>query len=268
MESNALQVIKSSTFNGVQFDCYQMDGGDWGGTRNQIGRMLDYDDPDNAIQHIHNRNKERLGKFSTRVNLSQVEGTRTVTRSVIIYSFKGLLEICRYSHQPKADAVMDFLWDVADEIRKTGSYTAIPNVAIKTPQDHAMILYANALIVSDASKYVNELAKVLRKNGIKIGAKGLYGWMREKGYLLKSGTFWNIPSHLAMDLGLFETDEHAVVKPDGNIKASKTPKVTPKGMIYFVNKFLGTQRKAIAAKASANQILLPLESPEPVALNG
>jgi prophage antirepressor-like protein len=118
-----LKIVKSSTFEGVQFDCYQGDGENWYGTREQIGKMLEYGDPDNAIQHIHNRNKERLDKFSTRVNLSQVEGIRTVTREITVYSFKGLLEICRYSNQPKANAVMDFLWNIADEIRKTGEYS-------------------------------------------------------------------------------------------------------------------------------------------------
>ena len=80
--------------------------------------MLGYAEPRKAIGKIHERNKARLDKFSSDVKLTTEAGERTAT----VYSFKGLLEICRYSNQPKADAVMDFLWDVADEIRKTGSY--------------------------------------------------------------------------------------------------------------------------------------------------
>ena len=76
-----------------------------------------------AIKNIHLRNTERLDKFSTQLKVSQVEGTRTVIRDVIVYNFKGLLEICRYSNQPKANAVMDRLWEIADEIRKTGNYS-------------------------------------------------------------------------------------------------------------------------------------------------
>jgi prophage antirepressor-like protein len=121
-ETKALQIVKSVEFEGVKFDCYQNEKKEFYGTREQIGMMLEYADPDNAIQHIHNRNKERLDKFSTGVKLSQVEGTRTVTRNITVYSFKGLLEICRYSNQPRANAVMDFLWEVADSIRKTGEY--------------------------------------------------------------------------------------------------------------------------------------------------
>ena len=120
-----LQVLTTKTFNGVEFNCYRADGqdnGDFWATREQIGRLLEYSDPDASIRNIHSRNRDRLDKFSTRINLIQVEGERTVTRDVIVYNFKGLLEICRYSNQPKADAVMDFLWDIADEIRRTGYY--------------------------------------------------------------------------------------------------------------------------------------------------
>jgi prophage antirepressor-like protein len=115
-----LQVIKSGTFDGVQFDCYRDYDNELRGTREQIGRMLGYEDPNRAIAKIHKRYKKRLDNFSTVVNLTTVEGTRAVTRKIVTYSFKGLLEICRFSNQPKADAVMDFLWDVADEIRKHG----------------------------------------------------------------------------------------------------------------------------------------------------
>ena len=119
-----LAIVKS--FNGVDFECYQneFDSGDFWGTREQIGQMLDYVDPEVAITKIHQRNAERLDKFSTVTKMVRVEGGREVTREVIVYNFKGLLEICRYSNQPKADAVMDFLWDIADEIRKTGRYNA------------------------------------------------------------------------------------------------------------------------------------------------
>ena len=119
MTSN-MQLVKSAQFNGIQFDCYaqdeQQDISDFWATREQIGQLLEYAEPNNAITFIHKRNKERLDKFSTSVKLTQVEGNRTV------YNFKGLLEICRYSNQLKANTVIDFLWEIADEIRRTGSY--------------------------------------------------------------------------------------------------------------------------------------------------
>ena len=125
---NSLVLVKSATFNGLTLDCYleqnkqQERSKNFWATREQIGALLEYSDPTDAIAKIHKRNPERLDKFSRVDNLSRVEGGRSVTREVTVYSFKGLLEICRYSNQPKANAVMDFLWNVAEEINDTGSY--------------------------------------------------------------------------------------------------------------------------------------------------
>lgn len=134
---NELVLVKRAEFNGVELDCYvkpkQKDKGDFWATREQIGRLLEYEEPMKAIAKIHERHSERLDKFSTIVKLTTVEGSREVAREVTVYSFKGLLEICRYSNQPKADAVMDWLFEVADEIRRTGSYTLPRKAAKKKP---------------------------------------------------------------------------------------------------------------------------------------
>ena len=131
-----LQLIASREFNGVILNCYQEKGqnnpADFWATREQIGLLLEYENPSDAIRFIHNRNKERLDKFSTTFKLNHVEGERVVTREVIMYSFRGLLEICRYSQQPKANAVMDFLYDIADEIRRTGEYRSKDTHALST----------------------------------------------------------------------------------------------------------------------------------------
>ena len=119
-----MNLLMTKSFNGVALDCYKADNeqdGFWA-TREQIGRLLEYKNPANAIKDIHNRNLDRLNKFSTQRNLRQVEGDRTVTREITFYNFKGFLEICRYSNQPKANDVMDFAWNIMDEIRRTGSY--------------------------------------------------------------------------------------------------------------------------------------------------
>jgi prophage antirepressor-like protein len=117
---NSPQIIKSVRFNETRLDCYKSENDEFCATREQIGRMLGYTDPAKAIANIHDRNEERLDKFSGTLNLRTPGGIQRAT----VYSFKGLLEICRHSNQPKADAVMDFLWEVADEIRKTGRYGA------------------------------------------------------------------------------------------------------------------------------------------------
>ena len=122
-----LVLVKQTKFEGVELDCYveptQEDKGNFWATREQIGRLLEYAEPEISVANIHNRHSERLDKFSTLIKLIRVEGGREVLREVTVYNFKGLLEICRYSNQPKADAVMDWLWKVADEIRRTGSYS-------------------------------------------------------------------------------------------------------------------------------------------------
>ena len=121
---NNLVLIKSAQFNNVPLDCYiepeQDDNGNFWATREQIGRLLEYEYPGTSIGKIHERHQERLDKFS---RVSQIDLPLGGTQEVFIYNFKGLLEICRYSNQPKADAVMDWLFDVADEIRRTGSYS-------------------------------------------------------------------------------------------------------------------------------------------------
>ena len=122
-----MELLTTRNFNGVALDCYKAENendGFWV-TREQIGRMLEYADPMKSVAKIHERNHERLDKFSSIARLTTVEGTRTVTRDMTVYNFKGFLEICRYSNQPKADQVIDFAWSVMDEIRKTVRYCAI-----------------------------------------------------------------------------------------------------------------------------------------------
>ncbi|MBR0186746.1 MAG: DUF2800 domain-containing protein [Synergistaceae bacterium] len=80
-----------------------------------------YADPMRAIAHIHERNRDRLDKFSTVLSLIKVEGNRSVEREMTVYNFKVFLEICRFSNQPNANAVIDFAWSVMDEIRCTGN---------------------------------------------------------------------------------------------------------------------------------------------------
>ena len=129
--SKNLQLVVSKQFDGFTLDCYvepdQQNTGDFWATSEQIGRLLGYANPDASIRVIHQRNQERLEKFSTSINLIRVEGGRKVSREVRVYNFKGLLEICRYSQQETANMVIDTLWDIADEIRRTGSYSVHQN---------------------------------------------------------------------------------------------------------------------------------------------
>ena len=122
--NNNLQLVKTKNLNGIMLDCYikpeQTDKGAFWATRTQIGQLLGYAEPSTAIKNIHMRNKERLDKFS---RVAQIELPSGGAQDVTIYNFMGLLEICRYSQQDTANQVIDTLWAIADEIRRTGSYS-------------------------------------------------------------------------------------------------------------------------------------------------
>ena len=100
-------------------------------------------------------------------------------------------------------------------------------------------LFAKSVTTSSTTILVGELAKILRGNGVNIGANRLFKWLRENGYLIsRKGTDYNMPTQKSMDLGLFKIKETAITHSNGSVSISKTPKVTGKGQQYFVNKFL------------------------------
>lgn len=99
-------------------------------------------------------------------------------------------------------------------------------------------LFADAVATSDRSCLVAELAKILQQNGVNIGQNRLFEWLRTNGYLCSKGEYYNQPTQRAMEMGLFEVKKTAINKPDGSVLVSCTTKVTGKGQVYFVNKFL------------------------------
>lgn len=99
-------------------------------------------------------------------------------------------------------------------------------------------LFADAVSASDESILIGQLAKLIRQNGYEIGQNRLFEWMRENGYLIKSGSRRNQPTQRAMDMGLFEVKERTISNPDGSTRITLTTKITGKGQVYFVNKFL------------------------------
>lgn len=117
---NELTLVEQRTVNNVLVDGYYGSKEAWF-TRFQIGSALEYDDPQSAILHIHKRHKERLDKFSRGCQFDTPSGTQVG----FIYSIRGVLEICRWSKQPKADMVMDALYDMAESVMEKGYYTVM-----------------------------------------------------------------------------------------------------------------------------------------------
>ena len=100
-------------------------------------------------------------------------------------------------------------------------------------------LFADAVSASKHSILVGDLAKLICQNGYLIGQKRLFQWMRENGYLMTQGSSYNRPKQRYVEQGLFEIKESTINNPDGSVRITITPKVTGKGQVYFVNKFLG-----------------------------
>lgn len=137
----------------------------------------------------------------------------------------------------KALTSPDFLIQLATNLKEEQAKRKALEIRIEA--DKPKVIFANAVSASKTSILVGDLAKLLKQNGIKIGANRLFEWLRNNGYLIsRKGTDWNMPTQKSMELGLFEVKETAVTHSDGHSTVNKTPKVTGKGQQYFVNKFL------------------------------
>jgi hypothetical protein len=131
---DSYSVVLQEAVNGVSCDFYGDGRGEFFMTRRQIGEALGYDDPQKSIEVIHRRHGERLDRFSTSVKLTGVEGGREVQREMVLYSAKGVYEICRWSRQPAADAFYDRVYDILEGLR-TGKIRA----SLLPQQDQAVI---------------------------------------------------------------------------------------------------------------------------------
>lgn len=128
MKNNSMTVITSKPFGAMNVDVYQNDKHQYYMTREQIGAALEYNNPNKAIQNIHVKNTDRLDPLSTFLKLRKVEGGITKEREYIVYSLRGVMEICRLSRQPKADAFMDFCWDIMESLMRGDSVLATPKM--------------------------------------------------------------------------------------------------------------------------------------------
>ena len=134
----------------------------------------------------------------------------------------------------------DFLIQLATQLKQEKEKRE--QLEAQAEQDKPKVLFAESVSASKTSILVGELAKILKQNGVDTGQTRLFAWMRENGYLIKRrGNDYNMPTQRAMELKLFEVKETSVTHSDGHISVNKTPKVTGKGQVYFVNKFMNAQ---------------------------
>lgn len=136
----------------------------------------------------------------------------------------------------KAITEPDFLIRLATQLKEEKAKRLEAEKQIEA--DRPKVTFANAVNVSKDGMLLGMLAKLLHQNGVNIGQKRLFQWMRDKGYLMKNGTDKNMPTQKSRELGLFKVKERAIDNPDGSVRLTRTTLVTGKGQEYFINKFL------------------------------
>lgn len=145
-----------------------------------------------------------------------------------------------YMTDAKAAAIVTDKGSLADLLQQAAEQLKRKDIQIEQMKPKA--LFADAVSTSDTPILVGELAKILHQNGVSMGQNRMFRWLRDNGYLIsKKGTSYNMPTQRAMELGLFKIKENAITHSDGHVTITKTPKVTGKGQVYFVNKFVGKE---------------------------
>lgn len=168
-----LQLVKTENFNDLSCDFYSAEDQLWM-SRQQIGLALEYKDPRVAIAKIHDANKERLDRDSVVTKLETTDGK---SYSSYIYNERGIYEICRRSRQPKADAFMDWVWDVIGAYRHGNLRTGTPVTTVEqflTEQTELMrqMERNNERLYNVTIKGFNQLADIVKE--MKTERKELY----------------------------------------------------------------------------------------------
>ena len=228
-----------------------------------VAEILGYTNPTKALQdHVDSEDMT----FNESLKLSRQSGAWLINES-------GLYSLILSSKLPKAKEFKHWVTsEILPTIRKHGAYMSeqtleqaltSPDFLIKLAtqlkeekeksarlestvnkqnelleRSKPLVCFANCVKTAETSILVGELAKILRQNGVEIGQKRLFEWLRNNGYLIKSGSDRNMPTQYSMERGLFEIKETVISHSDGHTSISKTPKISGKGQIYFVNKLI------------------------------
>ena len=212
-----------------------------------VAQILGYADTDQAIRS-HVDDDDKLTR--------QFNGSGQ-NRNMTIINESGLYSLILSSKLPTAKQFKHWVTsEVLPAIRKTGGYignqenmsddeimakallVAQKTIEQRNKQIEAMqpkALFADAVASSDTSILMNDLAKLIKQNGVDIGGSRLWTWMRDNGYIFKHSCE---PTQKAMELGLFEVIERTIQRSNHAPKVTRTTKVTGKGQIYFLNKFV------------------------------
>ncbi|WP_335997685.1 phage antirepressor [Fusobacterium polymorphum] len=239
--------------------------------REVLGKQLriygDFENPlfkaDEVAKWIEHSNVSKmLESVDDNEKIKLEVGTLTNGYSAWFLTEDGLYEVLMQSRKPIAKKFKKKVKEILKDVRKYGMYATDelldnPDLIIKMAtrlkeekaknkeledkmkEDKPKVLFAEAVSIAKNTILIREMAKLIKQNGIDMGERRLFIWLRENGYLIKKiGTDYNMPTQKSMDLGLFEIKESPVLHSSGEIEISKTPKVTGKGQQYFLNLFL------------------------------
>lgn len=248
---NELQIFNSEEFGEIR--TITKDNEPWF-VASDICRSLDLSNPTMAMQRIDDDEKAKF-------NLGLSGGWTNCVNEYGLYS----LVLASRKREAK-DFKRWITHEVLPSIRKNGGYIAGQEtlsdeellskalmvaqrkieeknniIAMQDSRIQGMIpkeIFADAVSASHTSILVGDLAKLICQNGVQIGQKRLFEWLRENNFLIKSGASRNMPKQRYVEQGLFEVKESNIQNPDGSVRITKTTKVTGKGQVYFVNKFL------------------------------
>ena len=248
MENN-LQIIDERKLLGKDFKIY-------GDIENPLFLAKDVA---NWIEH--NQVARMMEMVDENEKLMCLISTSGQNREMWFLTEDGLYEVLMQSRKPIAKQFKKEVKKILKSIRMNGMYATDklldnPDLAIqaftklkeerekrkaleiKIEEQKSKVIFAEAVETSKTSILIGDLAKLIKQNGVDIGQKRMFIWLRDNGYLIKrQGSDYNMPTQKAMERGLFEIKETAVTHSDGHITVNKTPKVTGKGQIYFINKF-------------------------------
>lgn len=250
---NELQVFN---YNGNEVRTIQKDGEPWWVLKD-VCEVLDISQ---AVRVAERLDEDEVSQTHITDSLGRQQSTYIINES-------GLYNVILRSDKPEAKPFRKWVTsEVLPSIRKHGAYMTPqkieevllnPDTIIKlatnlkaerekrmelerqAEKDKPLVTFANSVSVAKASILVGELAKLLKQNGIEMGQNRLFTWMRENGYLIsRKGADYNMPTQRSMEMELFEIKLTTISHGDGHTSLNKTPKVTGKGQIYFINLFL------------------------------
>ena len=224
-----------------------------------VSAALGYENPQKALRdHVDNEDK-KMGERNVTPSIKDSLGREQYP---VFINESGVYSLVFGSKLESAKKFKRWIThDVIPAIRKTGGYHVPQSPEEQMAQGllaaqkllvekdkrieemRPKEIFADAVSVSKTDILIGDLAKLIKQNGHDIGQKRLFSWLREKGYLIKrKGLDWNMPTQKAMEMKLFRVKETVVTHADGHTTVSKTTKVTGKGQVYFVNKFLATSK--------------------------